>query len=275
MRPGSPAAAASAGAAALPPAAAAARPRGSQRVSSRGWLRRPGWTWSSFSLPFPGGRGYRRKVLLAVDPGPDEHRDAHFDERPDGGVHHQPRGEEAETRHRDRERRGGERPDGERRPERGLRAGTVTGTDGRVEPDREDSDHEAPDDREKRRGSGMEAHAQIRERRLVLRSHQVAEQPFARVDDERCRKAAEKDPLPVDAAHPWDTLSAVTDLLERKVGSLTVRIDRTTCIGTANCAKVAPELFVLDDERIVTFREPAAEVPADRVVEACDVCPVD
>src|SRR5439155_619481 len=82
-------------------------------------------------------------------------------------------------------------------------------------------------------------------------------QPFARVDDERCRKAAEKDPLPVDAAHPWDTLSAVTDLLERKVGSLTVRIDRTTCIGTANCAKVAPELFVLDDERIVTFREPA------------------
>jgi len=67
----------------------------------------------------------------------------------------------------------------------------------------------------------------------------------------------------------------VLDFLERKVGALTVRIDRTTCIGTANCAKVAPELFVLDDERIVTFREPAGEVPADRVVEACDVCPVD
>ncbi|HEV8608521.1 MAG TPA: ferredoxin [Thermoanaerobaculia bacterium] len=66
-----------------------------------------------------------------------------------------------------------------------------------------------------------------------------------------------------------------TDFLERKVGSLTVRIDRTTCIGTANCAKVAPELFVLDEERIVTFREPPAEVPPDRVVEACDVCPVD
>jgi ferredoxin len=67
----------------------------------------------------------------------------------------------------------------------------------------------------------------------------------------------------------------VLDFLERKVGSLTVRIDRTTCIGTANCAKVAPELFRLDDERIVTFSEPAAEIPADRVVEACDVCPVD
>jgi ferredoxin len=67
----------------------------------------------------------------------------------------------------------------------------------------------------------------------------------------------------------------VTDFLERKVGALTVRIDRTTCIGTANCAKVAPELFVLDDERIVTFCEPSTEIPADRVVEACDVCPVD
>lgn len=67
----------------------------------------------------------------------------------------------------------------------------------------------------------------------------------------------------------------MTDVLERKVGAVTVRIDRTTCIGTANCAKVAPELFVLDDERIVTFRDPAVDVEADRVVEACDVCPVD
>lgn len=67
----------------------------------------------------------------------------------------------------------------------------------------------------------------------------------------------------------------MTDLLERKVGSLTVQIDRTTCIGTSNCAKVAPEIFELDDERIIRFREPAGEVPADRVVEACDVCPVD
>lgn len=67
----------------------------------------------------------------------------------------------------------------------------------------------------------------------------------------------------------------MTDFPERKIGSLTVRIDRTTCIGTANCAKLAPEFFVLDDERIVTFRDPPGDVPAERVVEACDVCPVD
>ena len=65
------------------------------------------------------------------------------------------------------------------------------------------------------------------------------------------------------------------DFLERKIGARTIRIDRTTCIGTANCAKVAPEIFVLDDERIVTFVEPSGDVEPDRVVEACDVCPVD
>jgi ferredoxin len=69
--------------------------------------------------------------------------------------------------------------------------------------------------------------------------------------------------------------TVVTDFLERKVGALTLGIDRTTCIGSANCTKVAPELFVLDSERIVTFREPAVELPEDRAIEACTVCPVD
>jgi ferredoxin len=67
----------------------------------------------------------------------------------------------------------------------------------------------------------------------------------------------------------------VTEFEERKVGFLTVRIDRSTCIGTSNCAKVAPELFVLDDQRIVTFCEPAAHVSPELAVEACRVCPVD
>ncbi len=69
--------------------------------------------------------------------------------------------------------------------------------------------------------------------------------------------------------------TAVTDTLERMVGARMVRIDRSTCIGSANCAKVAPELFVLDDERLVTFRESPAEVELERATEACRVCPVD
>jgi len=67
----------------------------------------------------------------------------------------------------------------------------------------------------------------------------------------------------------------VTDFEERRVDSLTVRIDRSTCIGTSNCAKVAPDLFVLDDERIITFRNPESPVSPEIAVEACRVCPVD
>jgi ferredoxin len=79
----------------------------------------------------------------------------------------------------------------------------------------------------------------------------------------------------VDDAAVESRRTAVTEFVEHKVGAVTVRIDRATCIGTANCAKIAPELFVLDEERIVTFREPPGQLPEDRAIEACTVCPVD
>lgn len=65
------------------------------------------------------------------------------------------------------------------------------------------------------------------------------------------------------------------DFIDRKVAGLNVRIDRPTCIGSGNCVKVAPEVFELDDSSIVTFRQDATDIDRDRLVEACDVCPVD
>jgi len=62
---------------------------------------------------------------------------------------------------------------------------------------------------------------------------------------------------------------------ERKIGELTVRIDRTSCIGSANCVKVAPELFRMDDEGIASFAPEAEGASAETVVEACGVCPVE
>ena len=54
---------------------------------------------------------------------------------------------------------------------------------------------------------------------------------------------------------------------ERRIGDLTVNIDRDACIGSGNCIKVAPELFELDDESIVVF---ARNAPAElsQVAEA-------
>jgi ferredoxin len=65
------------------------------------------------------------------------------------------------------------------------------------------------------------------------------------------------------------------EIRERRFGDLTVRIDRWTCIASKNCTKVAPEVFEIDEENAVTFRENApADVDRERLLEACRVCPV-
>ncbi|MFW6059769.1 MAG: ferredoxin [Phycisphaeraceae bacterium] len=70
-------------------------------------------------------------------------------------------------------------------------------------------------------------------------------------------------------------MSESADHINRNIAGLTVRIDRETCIGSGNCVKVAPEVFELDDGSIVTFCRDVVEIDRDRLVEACDVCPVD
>ena len=62
---------------------------------------------------------------------------------------------------------------------------------------------------------------------------------------------------------------------ERKIGGVTVRILRDGCISTGACVKAAPEVFVLDSRQVVTFVEPAAEIEPDRLIDACQFCPVD
>jgi len=67
----------------------------------------------------------------------------------------------------------------------------------------------------------------------------------------------------------------VSDLLERRVGGLTVRIDRHLCVGFGDCIDEAPGSFELDGEGIVAFRDDAADVSRERLVRACESCPVD
>lgn len=70
-------------------------------------------------------------------------------------------------------------------------------------------------------------------------------------------------------------MSAADGYERRTFDGLTVEIDRTLCVGFGDCIDVAPELFEFDDEGIVTFRADASAVPRDRLVTACDICPVD
>lgn len=66
----------------------------------------------------------------------------------------------------------------------------------------------------------------------------------------------------------------MSDTDERMVGSLRIRIDRTLCVGFGDCVTEAPEAFVLDDEGIAVFVNPDG-VERERLLRACDVCPVD
>ena len=67
----------------------------------------------------------------------------------------------------------------------------------------------------------------------------------------------------------------MSDFKEKDIVDLKIKIDRTTCIATTNCAKVAPEIFELDEENIISFKEDEAEVEKEKIVEACSVCPVN
>jgi ferredoxin len=66
----------------------------------------------------------------------------------------------------------------------------------------------------------------------------------------------------------------VSDFEERTFGDLRVRIDRTLCVGFGDCINEAPEAFVLDASGVAVFVKPEA-VERERLLRACDACPVD
>ena len=61
---------------------------------------------------------------------------------------------------------------------------------------------------------------------------------------------------------------------ERCLGGLRVRIDRTLCVGFGDCVTEAPEAFTLDEEGVAVFVAPE-RVERERLLRACELCPVD
>ena len=66
----------------------------------------------------------------------------------------------------------------------------------------------------------------------------------------------------------------MNDQHERVVSGLRVRIDRTLCVGFGDCVTEAPEAFVLDESGTAVFVRPET-VERERLLRACDACPVD
>ena len=62
---------------------------------------------------------------------------------------------------------------------------------------------------------------------------------------------------------------------ESRIGAITVRLHRGGCISTGACVKAAPEVFRLDSRQLVSFvEEPDAAIDEDRLIDACQFCPV-
>jgi len=67
----------------------------------------------------------------------------------------------------------------------------------------------------------------------------------------------------------------MADVVERRIGGLIVRIDRLLCVGFGDCIEAAPEAFRLDGEGIAEFGDDPDAVERERLVRACESCPVD
>ncbi len=63
-------------------------------------------------------------------------------------------------------------------------------------------------------------------------------------------------------------------LTERAVHGLRIVIDRDQCVGFGDCVKEAPEGFKLDEQTVAVFVAPET-VARERLLRACDACPVD
>jgi ferredoxin len=66
----------------------------------------------------------------------------------------------------------------------------------------------------------------------------------------------------------------MSDVEERTVDGYRIRIDRSLCVGFAQCMDVAPNAFRLDPDDVVTFDAPEG-VDRGLLREAGDVCPVE
>ena len=66
----------------------------------------------------------------------------------------------------------------------------------------------------------------------------------------------------------------MSDAVERTIDGLRVVIERSLCVGFAQCVDVAEEAFVIDDEDVVAFAAPE-RVARQRLIDACKACPVE
>jgi ferredoxin len=66
----------------------------------------------------------------------------------------------------------------------------------------------------------------------------------------------------------------LSELVEQIVGGVKVVIDRSLCVGFAQCLDVSEVAFRLGDDDVVEFEKPD-EVSREELLAACRACPVE
>jgi ferredoxin len=67
----------------------------------------------------------------------------------------------------------------------------------------------------------------------------------------------------------------MSEVIERTIGDLTLRIERSLCVGFAQCVDESELAFRMDDDDdVVAFETPENET-RERLLQACKVCPVE
>jgi ferredoxin len=61
---------------------------------------------------------------------------------------------------------------------------------------------------------------------------------------------------------------------ERKIRTLTMRIDQDLCIGAATCIAIAPKAWTLNDEAKAIILDTASDETDETLIEAAKSCPV-
>jgi ferredoxin len=66
----------------------------------------------------------------------------------------------------------------------------------------------------------------------------------------------------------------MSDTEERTVGDLKVVIERSLCVGFAQCIDESEEAFRLDDDEVAVFAQPE-QLGREQLIAACRACPVE
>jgi len=67
----------------------------------------------------------------------------------------------------------------------------------------------------------------------------------------------------------------LSNISERPLAGLTIKIERDLCVGFGDCIEVTPDVFEFDEEGIAVFKEGNPDLDRETLLESCASCPVD